>query len=140
MPYTVSLIALKCEISQEDNGDEIYVLLNKQPVWSVNGDYKMHQRPGEPHHIKEIDFVEGRWLLRDGWQPIPDFDPMEVIFTGQALPGVFQIWDHDDFSRDDHIGDIPFGRSEAGRGQITVAAVGDGAHYLLVYELVLEDL
>lgn len=140
MPYTVSLIALKCEVSQEDNGDEIYVLLNGQRVWSVAGDYKMHQQPQKAHHIKEIDFVNGRWLLRDGWQAIPEFDPLDYIFTGQPLPGQFQIWYQDDFSRDDYLGHIPFSEREAGRGQISGVAAGDGANYILTYQLVLEDL
>jgi hypothetical protein len=138
MTYTVHLISLKCVISQEDEGDEIYITLNGQRVWSVWADYKLNQRPSRPHHINEVDFVEGRLLLRDGWQPMPDFDPADFIFTDQSGLGRFEVWDQDNFSRDDYFGNLPFSENEAGHGNITGVAARDGAHYVMTYKVVMD--
>ena len=140
MTYTVHLISLKCLISQEFEGDEVYITLNGQRVWSVQGDYKLHQTPSQVHHINEVDFVEGRLLLRDGWQPIPEFEPTDFIFTGQSGHGQFEVWDEDNFSSDDYFGKLPFSQSEVGRGNITGVAARDGAKYVLTYRVEMDNV
>ncbi len=139
MVYTVSLLNLKCLVSQEDNGDEVYITFNGQKAWSVAGDYAMHQQPRKPHHMKEVDFVDGRYLSATGWQALPNFDPKSVIFAGLTEPGNFRVWDHDNFSRDDYFGVITFSENEAGHGSITGVAARDGAHYVVIYEVLAEN-
>jgi hypothetical protein len=98
----------------------------------------MHQQPRKPHHMKEVDFVAGRYLAPDGWQSLPDFDPQTVIVTGLNEPGQLQVWDQDNFSSDDSFGKILFSEQETGRGSITGIAASDGAHYVLVYSVTAE--
>jgi hypothetical protein len=138
MRYKVTLLNLKCLVSQEDDGDEVYITLNGKKVWSVQGDCVMHQRPHKPHQMKEIDFAAGRYLSPDGWQPLPDFDPASVVFRGLTGAGNFQVWDHDNFSRDDFFGKILFSENEAGHGHINGVAASDAAHYVVIFEVVAE--
>ena len=139
MSYSLKIIALKCITAQEDDGDEIYITLNGETIWSVSGDYKMRDSRQQPHHIRQVDFVEGRYLLPDGWEPIPDFDAADYIIRGLNGSAHLDVWDADQFSRDDHFGKITFSENEAGRGPITGVAVGGGAHYVLTYEVVADD-
>ena len=135
MNFSVRLISLKCLVSQEAEGDELYITLNGDRVWAVQGDYKMHQQPSRPHQIKEVDFVEGRWLLPDGWLPMPQFEASAFVFADLTEPGRIEVWDHDNFSRDDYFGRLLFSENEAGHGNITGVAARDGAHYVLTYRV-----
>jgi hypothetical protein len=138
MPYTVRLLSLKCLVSQENNGDEIYLTLNGQTVWSVTGDYALHQQPRLPHQIKEVDFVQGRWLTAKGWETIPDFDVAQFVFGGLTGENRFEVWDQDNFSRDDYFGIALFAEDDIRTGQITAVAARDGAHYVLTFATEME--
>ena len=138
MAYTISLLNVKCLVAQEYDGDEIYITVNGQKVWSVSGDYAMHHRPTKPHQMKEVDFVAGRYRSTGDWRPLPAYDPAAVVVTGLTEPGQLQVWDHDNFSRDDFFGKIVFSENDAGRGHITGVAARDGAHYVVIYEVVAE--
>ncbi len=138
MTYTISLISLQCLVSQEDNGDEIYLTLNGEKIWSVPRRYAMHEQPNRPHHIKEVNFIAGSFLTQQGWQPMPDFEPIEYQFTGLSGKSEIQVWDQDNFSRDDYFGHMLITDSDAGRGHITGVAANDAARYVLTYEVVSE--
>jgi hypothetical protein len=137
--YQISLLSIKCLVSQEDDGDEIYITLNGKQVWSVRRHYVMHQQPRRSDQMKEVDFAEGRYLSVDGWKPLPDFDPATVVFQGLTGPSSIQVWDQDNFSRDDYFGKIQISQGEAGRGPINGVAAGDAAHYVVVFEVVAES-
>lgn len=138
MTYTISLLSLQCLVSQEDDGDEIYLTLDDQKIWSVPVRYTMHERPNRPHHIKEINFVAGSFLTQQGWQPMPDFEPTDYMFAGRTGNSEIQVWDHDRFTSDDYFGHMIVSEQDAGRGHITGVAANDAAHYVLTYEVVAE--
>jgi hypothetical protein len=136
MSYTVRLISLKCITSQEDDGDEVYLTLNGEKIWSVTGDYKMRDTRQHKHHIREVDFVDGRYLVRDGWESIADFQAEAYTIGGLSGPSHLDVWDADQFSRDDHFGKLTFSENEIGHGHISGVAANAGAHYVLVYEVI----
>ncbi|MBZ0302349.1 MAG: hypothetical protein K8J31_21555 [Anaerolineae bacterium] len=139
MTYTVKLIGLKCLVSQEDDGDEIYLTLNRELIWAMPGDYVMHENPQRPNHVKEVDFVAGQLLTSKGWQPIPAATLGASVFGGRSGRSEIEVWDHDNFSRDDYFGKITGSENEIGHGHITGVAAQDAAHYVLTYEILAEE-
>lgn len=135
MTYTITLVDLKCIVSQEVNGDQIYLTLNGERIWSMPGAYTMHQQPDQAHQVKELNFVTGQMLTQAGWQPIPDFDSSRLLFAGLTGRSRIEIWDHDNFLSDDYFGSIRFSENEAGHGRISGVAARDAAHYVLTYEV-----
>ncbi len=134
--YTVHLLRIKCLESQEHAGDEIYITFNRQKVWST-WEHKMHERPSGTQ-FDEFDFTTGRVHQQDGWKKVEPFQPEDYYFPAQEGATSFEVWDADLFFGDDYLGVVPIGTQDAGRGQIQSVCAGDGARYLLVYEVTLD--
>jgi hypothetical protein len=128
------LIALECQLAQEFDGDETYLRLNGEKVWSVGRNAHMSHNLQKAHCYNLVNFEEGTRHGANGWEPIPDFAGGSLTwrFDGEA---VVEIFEADNFSSDDQIGRQHVSARDAGHGTITVHFERDGAKYALSYRV-----
>lgn len=138
MSYSLRLISLKCLTAQEDGGDEIYLTMNGEKVWSVWGDYTMRDQLDSDFHIREVDFVGGRFYVQSGWKMIPGFIADGYHFVAQNSEATLELWDADKFRRDELFGKILVNEGDSDKGPIQGVAALGGAHYVLTYRVASE--
>jgi hypothetical protein len=133
-PFTVKLMSLRCLVAQEADGDEIYINVNGRTIWSV-GTMRMSARPADADQISEIDFAEGTKHTANGIESLPMENKGDFVLAGQTEPVLIQIKERDMLLGDDLIGEAAITERDAGRGRIQIAFTGEGAHYMLTYEV-----
>ena len=133
-PFTLHLEGLRCVSAQEADGDEIYLLVDGNQVWSV-GTRRMTNAPGDAEQISEVDFVQGRWKSINGWESIPNFNAGEFVIQVRGAGTRIHVKERDLLLGDDEIGGALVMAEDAGRGQIQLAFTGEGAHYLLMFRV-----
>lgn len=133
MTYNLQLIAIKCIEAQELNGDEVVIKLNGAKVWQ-SGRYRLHPRPTHDDQVSEFDFAGGRRHGAAGWEMLTPYNPKDFVFTSLSGDSLFEVWEAD-FLRNDFLGRSPITERDAGRGQIAISFVRDGANYLLTYQV-----
>lgn len=134
MSYTLKLIALECFQAQEIDGDELYLTLNDQRVWSAAPD-RMKHLPDADGLVSQYDFVGGRKRTQEGWIPLMPYTPDEYTFPRQNCAATLKLWDHDMLTSDDLLGQTPVDAMMAGSGSISVVFQRGGGHYRLTYKV-----
>ena len=110
MKYKLRLLNLKCYLSDESDGDEIYILLNGNKVW--------------PEKEKYLTVLEESTAL----------DVEMEISKGDMLS--FQLWDFDLLSANDLLGSIEISADRHGSYTIDFSKVGnDKSKYALEFEI-----
>lgn len=137
MAYTIRLLGLECLMSQEIDGDEIYLKLNGAQVWEAQPD-KMSHLLDQNVSVSAFDFATGQKLTGKGWVLMPAYKPDQFILSGLNGDSVLQIWDADMLTSDDLLGQTPIDASQASGGKISVVFQRIGAHYRLTYQVELE--
>ena len=134
MTYTLQLVSLECVQAQELNGDEAYLTLNGDKIWSADRE-KMSADLSHAHRCSTVDFASGRLLTNEGWIALLTSKRDAFRFSGLSGVAVLQLWDDDTLSRDDLLGETPISETDIGRGQISVVFTRDGARYRLTYQV-----
>ena len=134
MTYTINLVALECFEAQEIDGDEVYIKLNDDKVWSVHPE-RMSHTADHAHFVSQFDFAGGRKLTQEGWKLIAPYNPDDYRFTGQSGDSVLQLWEVDLLTSDDLFGQTPIDETQASGGNISVIFRRLGAHYRLTYKV-----
>jgi hypothetical protein len=129
----VHILSLKCVQAQENNGDEIYITVDKHTLWSA-GKYHMSEQLADDGQIDEVDFANGRVHGRGGWGPMEDFDPARFIVpVGSGVR--IQVKERDMLLGDDMFGQVEVRPADAAHGHIQLAFTAQGAYYLFSYEV-----
>jgi len=121
-------------MSEEIDGDEIYLKLNGAKIWEAEPD-KMSHLLDQNVSVSSFDFATGQKLTSKGWVLIPAYKPEQFIRNGLAGEAVLQIWDADSLTSDDLLGQTPIDASQASGGKISVVFQRLGAHYRLTYQV-----
>ena len=110
MKYKLRLLNLKCYLSDESDGDEIYILLNGNKVW--------------PENQKYLTVLEETTALN-----------VEIEITkGDMLS--FQLWDFDVLSANDLLGSLDINADRHGSYNIDFSKEGkDKSKYALEFEI-----
>lgn len=80
MDYKLRILSLKCYLSDESDGDEIYLMSNGAKIWPTDAKYK--------HIGTESNAIDLEMLIQ----------------KGDSIP--IELWDHDKLSANDHLGDL----------------------------------
>lgn len=133
-PFTLQLVSLRCLTAQENDGDEIYVVVDGRTLWSVGG-LRMSDRLSDDTQINEVDFVHGQLHTRGGWQAMQTFDgdDFRVQVTGDYAH--LQLRERDLLLGDDLLGEAVITASDAEGGKLQLAFTAEGAHYTLTVEV-----
>lgn len=134
MAYTIKLVALECLMSEEVDGDEVYIKCNGAKVWEAAPD-KMHAVVDHDDFVNHFDFAEGRKHMKKGWVAMPAFAPEAFALRAERDHSVIQLWDADLLSDDDLLGQTPVDASQASGGNISVMFQRLGANYRLTYRV-----
>ena len=103
------------------------------------GNYTMRNELETSFHIREVDFVAGRYYVNEGWKMIPGFVADIFLFVARTDETKLEIWDADKFRRDEHFGSIVVSESDSGHGPIAGVAALGGAHYVLTYRVTADS-
>jgi hypothetical protein len=134
MTYTLRLLSLECVQSQELDGDEAYLTLNGDKVWSA-GRARMSHDLAHAHRCNLVDFASGRLQTDEGWVAILTSRRDPFVFARLSGEAALQLWDDDRLTRDDLLGETPISETDIGRGPISVLFTRDGASYRLTYQV-----
>jgi hypothetical protein len=138
--FTVHLLRLECLRSQELDGDEPYLLIHNELVWSTPRGDHMVRAATKPGQFSVVDFSEGRRLMHTGWSTFGAvYDPSLYRLPKQTGFVEIRLMEADRLTSDDHFGLAVASLTDVGRGDIQVNFTEDGAEYLLVYRVELDE-
>lgn len=80
MQYKLKILNLKCYLSDESDGDEIYIISNNEKIWPVDSNFETV--------TAETTSLNLEYNIEKG-------DEMRI-----------ELWDYDTFSANDHLGEI----------------------------------
>lgn len=141
--YTLRLLSLRCVQSQEADGDEIYLNLNGDTIFSWEKlDRKFYHRIKSDNHITAFDFRTCRFTTMHGDEATSAYTPDDFIFKNMEAPMTFDLWesDRDEMFRgdDDHLGHVQISEESIEPGeQLHIFPLSD-AEYELRY-IVADD-
>lgn len=110
MEYKLRILSVKCYLPDESDGDEIYLKSNGKKIWPIDAKYV--QISGESAEVN-----------------------LEMIIQkGDKIP--IEIWDYDNFSANDHLGDLIIQADAHGQFVNEFTKKGkDKSRYALEWEL-----
>ncbi|MEL6148933.1 MAG: WD40 repeat domain-containing protein [Chloroflexota bacterium] len=141
--YAFQLISLTCNKAQERDGDEIFIRVDDQTIWSVKKvGRKMSPKPTRNNEINTFDFSQCRMHGKRGWQSADQYRPKDFRFRGLTGPIELELWEEDQFLRggNDYIGKVTITPAQAGKGMVR-AVIGDETDqfsYTLTYGVTFE--
>lgn len=96
--YTLRLVSLVCYQVQEADGDEIYMKVNGEPVfsWEDLGGVRFHQRLDGKRFTTTFDFRTCRYNTPEGWGEVDAYSPERFMFKGQTAPLTIELWESDE--------------------------------------------
>ncbi|MEO0560644.1 MAG: WD40 repeat domain-containing protein [Chloroflexota bacterium] len=139
--HTLQLLAIECKQAQERDGDETFIRLDGQTIWSIErAGRKMHHNPTRPKEVSTFDFQTCKMLGKDGWQETDNFRPSDFRLQGLTGPVSLEVWEEDNFLRggNDYLGTIRISPAKAGQGPQEAVIYTDGANYVVTYEITFD--
>lgn len=137
--HTLKLISITCQQAQERDGDETYLRVDGQTVWSVlRVGRKMQNPPTRLNEIETFDFSECKMLGKNGWQTTTEYSPDDFEFSGLTGPVTVELWEADSFLRggDDYLGKVIISPAQSGQGILKAVFYADNTSYVFAYEMV----
>ena len=136
--YTLRLLSLRCVQSQEADGDEIYLNLNGETIFSWDRiDRKFYHRIKTDKHITAFDFRSCRFTTMQGDEPTEAYSPDNFIFQNMDAPMVFDLWESDENELfrgdDDHLGHLAISEESIEAGEQLHIFPLDDVEYELRY-------
>lgn len=141
--YTLRLLSLRCAQSQEADGDEIYLNLNGETIFSWEKlDRKFYHRIKSEGHITSFDFRTCRYSTDDGDDLAEAYTPQDFVFREMGDPIVFDLWECDEGELfrgdDDHLGQLVISTESIEAGEQLYIFTQSDCEYELRYT-VTED-
>ncbi len=95
--YTLRLVSLICYQAQEADGDEIYMKVNGEQVfsWEDLGGVRFHQRLDGKRFTTTFDFRTCRYNTANSWGEVDAYSPDQFVFKGQTAPITVELWESD---------------------------------------------
>ena len=110
MQYKLRILNLKCYLSDESDGDEVYLMSDNKKIWPSDKGYKTV--------TTETTKLNLEYQIEKG-------DEMRI-----------ELWDYDTFSANDHLGEIIIPAEKHGHYKNDFVKVGkDKSRYALEWEI-----
>jgi len=110
MQYKLKILNLKCYLSDESDGDEIYIISNNEKIWPVDSNFETV--------TAETTSLNLEYNIEKG-------DEMRI-----------ELWDYDTFSANDHLGEITIEATAHGHFVNEFSKKGkDKSRYALEWEI-----
>ncbi len=96
MTFTLRLEELRCHDRQEFDGDEIYLKMNGQEIFSWKAIGKSFMEAVSDHkHTNAFDFRTCSYATPDGWQSTEAYKPQQFVFADIGGGVNFELWESD---------------------------------------------
>lgn len=143
MTYTLHLTMLICDGVQERDGDEIYLKLDGQTIFSSDKlGIKFDERMHKPNRTKSFDFRTCSYDSMHGMVKTDIYTPDAFIFKHVEAPLRFELWESDKNEplrgADDPVGQFAVVIEHLTQGEDSITLDGSGARYTLSYTLFKE--
>jgi hypothetical protein len=138
--YNLHLILLECLEGQEMDGDEPYLLLNGERVWSwdVMG-RKMQDTLNAKAWTNAFDFRTGRFRTLNGWEESEAYEAGQFEYNNLNGTTKIELWEQDEHEllrgADDFLGEIVLTVDNARLGEQVVVFNQNNAMYQLTFRL-----
>lgn len=139
--YALQLISLSCNKAQERDGDEVFIRVDGQTIWSVKRvGRKMFHKPHRHNDIDTFDFSGCRMHGKNGWQDTTAYTRDEFRFGGLTGPLELELWEEDLFLRggNDFVGTVVVTPAQAGQSMIRTVLDNGPFSYTLTYGVLFE--
>ncbi len=141
--YTLNLILLECLQAQEFDGDEPYLKLNGESIWSWDlVGRKMHDTLNAKAWTNAFDFRTGKFRTLEGWEASANYDPGQFDFNGLTGKTSVELWEADEHEvlrgDDDFLGEMILTIDNARMGEQVAVFNQSDAMYQLTFRLTAE--
>ena len=139
--HLLQLVSITCKQSQERDGDELFIRVDGQTIWSIQkAGRKMHHEPRRNREVSVFDFKNCQMRHTDGWRPTDKYEPADFRFHGLTGPIEIEVWEEDKLFRggNDLFGKVLISAARAGQGVVEAVLQAGKAVYVLAYEVVHE--
>lgn len=138
--YSLHLILLECLEGQELDGDEPYIKLNGDTIWTwQRAGRKMHDTLSSKAWTNAFDFRTGKFRTLQGWEASEGYNAGDFEFTGLSGQTTVELWEADEHEvlrgDDDFLGEIHLTLDNARRGEQVVVFNQSNAMYQLTFRL-----
>lgn len=138
--YSLHLILLECLEGQELDGDEPYIKLNGDTIWTwQQAGRKMHDTLGSKAWTNAFDFRTGKFRTLQGWEASEGYKPGDFDFTQLSGEVKLELWEADEHEilrgDDDFLGEIQLSIDNARLGEQVVVFNQSDAMYQLTFRL-----
>jgi len=138
--FTLRLLSLRCIQAQEGDGDEIYLKLNSETIfsWDKIG-RKFRNQIRNNKQTASFDFRKCRFSTGKGDQDTDAYTPDQFEFVDQTEPMTFELWESDAneflLGGDDNLGQLVVTIADAQPGEIAHGFMLSDAEYEFRYTL-----
>lgn len=141
--YTLHLILLECLEGQEFDGDEPYLKLNGERIWTWDlAGRKMHDTLNSKAWTNAFDFRTGKFRTLEGWQQSPNYSVGDFDFANLSGETRIELWEADEQEvlrgEDDFLGELVVTIDDTRRSEQIVVFNQSNAMYQLTYRLVAD--
>jgi len=138
--YTLHLILLECLEGQEFDGDEPYLKMNGEDIWTWRKmGRKMHDMLTSNAWTNAFDFRTGRYRTLEGWQPSENYDSGDFVFAALEGETRVELWEADEHEAlrgdDDFLGELVVTAENIRMGEQMIIFDQNNALYQLTYRL-----
>lgn len=139
--YTLHLILLECLQGQELDGDEPYLKLNGDRVWSWDRmGRKMQDTLNSAGWTNAFDFRTGKFRTLEGWAESANYNPGDFVYENLSGETRLELWEQDEHEAlrgdDDFLGEIVLTAEQARMAPQVVVFNQSNAMYQLTFRLV----
>lgn len=141
--YKLSLVMIECLEGQEFDGDEPYLKMNGDRIWSWDKmGRKMHDSLNSKGWTNAFDFRTGRFRTLEGWAQSENYKAGDFEFSGLQGETKLELWEQDEHEvlrgHDDFLGEIVLTEDNIRLGEQIVVFNQSNAMYQLIFRLVAE--
>lgn len=139
--YTLQFISLTCLHAQEGDGDEVYIRLDGQTVWSIeDSNHKMHHHANRLPLVDHVDFETLQIRQANKLLPLTHHTANDFLFGGMTGVVEIELWEADAFLRggDDFFGSVKVMPNQVYEQIIKVPFEALGARYLFCYKVLAQ--
>lgn len=139
--YTLNLVLLECLEGQELDGDEPYIKLNGEKIWTweLLG-RKMHDSLNAQAWTNAFDFRTGKFRTLQGWEQSPNYNAGQFEFANLQGETRLELWEADEHEAlrgdDDFLGELVLTVDSARIGMQMTVFDQNNALYQLTYRVV----
>ncbi len=139
--YSLQFISLTCLHAQEGDGDEVYLRLDGQTVWSIeDSNHKMHHQATRSPLVDHVDFETLQVRQANKHLPLSHRTQRDFIFGGMTGVVELELWEADAFLRggDDFFGSVKVMPNQVYEPLVKVEFEALGGHYLFCYKVLAQ--